>query len=86
MIPFFHFISTALAACSLDTSHCCLCSQEPKNQFEVPRVSPYRLTAHLTSAFAIYATLVWTTLSIVTPQASTATATHAVQQGASLLR
>eukprot|EP00877_Chromochloris_zofingiensis_P011611 jgi/Chrzof1/6703/Cz19g06070.t1 len=60
--------------------------EEPKNQFEVPRVSPYRLTAHLTSAFAIYATLVWTTLSIVTPQASTATATHAVQQGASLLR
>ncbi len=30
-------------------------------------MSPYRLAAHLTSAFAIYATLVWTTLSISHP-------------------
>lgn len=34
----------------------------------MPRVSPYRLAAHLTSAFAIYATLVWTTLDLIRPQ------------------
>lgn len=33
----------------------------------MPRVSPYRLAAHLTSAFAIYATLVWTTLDLARP-------------------
>lgn len=33
----------------------------------VPRVSAYRLAAHLTSAFAIYATLVWTTLGVALP-------------------
>lgn len=44
--------------------------QEPKDN-AVPRVSPYRLAAHLTSAFAIYATLVWTTLSIAFPAPST---------------
>lgn len=42
--------------------------QEPKNQYETPRVSPYRLAAHLTSAFVIYATLLWTTLSVAFPQ------------------
>lgn len=41
--------------------------QEPKDQHQVPRVSPYRLAAHLTSAFAIYATLVWTTLDLIRP-------------------
>jgi cytochrome c oxidase assembly protein subunit 15 len=30
-------------------------------------VSPYRLAAHLTSAFAIYATLVWSTLDLIKP-------------------
>jgi cytochrome c oxidase assembly protein subunit 15 len=40
--------------------------QEPENN-AVPRVSPYRLAAHLTSAFAIYATLVWTTLCVALP-------------------
>lgn len=34
---------------------------------KVPRVSSYRLAAHLTSAFAIYATMVWTTLSVAFP-------------------
>lgn len=41
--------------------------QEPENKHAVPRVSPYRLAAHLTSAFAIYATLVWTTLDLARP-------------------
>jgi len=30
-------------------------------------VSPYRLAAHLTSAFAIYSGLFWTALSVVSP-------------------
>ena len=30
----------------------------------VPRVSPYRLAAHLTSAFAIYSGLLWTLLTV----------------------
>jgi cytochrome c oxidase assembly protein subunit 15 len=42
--------------------------EEPENKFEVPRVSPYRLAAHLTSAFVIYATLLWTTLQVSLPQ------------------
>jgi len=31
----------------------------------IPRVSPYRLATHLTSAFAIYTTLVWTGMSVL---------------------
>ncbi len=42
--------------------------QEPESPHHVPRVSPYRLAAHLTSAFAIYAVMVWTTLSIALPE------------------
>lgn len=42
--------------------------EEPENKFEVPRVSPYRLAAHLTSAFAIYATLLWSTLQVCLPE------------------
>jgi len=34
---------------------------------DVVRVSPYRLAMHLTTGFAIYAGLVWTGLTIVTP-------------------
>lgn len=45
---------------------------------QVPRVSPYRLAAHLTSAFAIYATLVYTTLSLA--QTAPAAMGPAVQQ------
>lgn len=39
--------------------------QEPDSEYATPRVSPYRLAAHLVSAFAIYATLTWTTLGAV---------------------
>lgn len=42
--------------------------QEPESPHHVPRVSPYRLAAHLTSAFAIYAVMVWTTLSTALPE------------------
>ncbi|UPR02799.1 heme A synthase [Chloropicon primus] len=37
-------------------------------QYDVPRVSPYRLAAHLTSAFVIYSGLLWTTLSVLMPK------------------
>ena len=36
----------------------------------MPRVSPYRLAAHLASAFTIYALLAWTTLSLAFPVSS----------------
>lgn len=67
----------------------CHALQEPENKHEVPRVSPYRLAAHLTSAFAIYATLVWTTLDLARPSpllssvaASAKEATHAALSAA----
>lgn len=40
----------------------------PTDEYAVPRVSPYRLAAHLVSAFAIYSTLVWTTLDLMQPK------------------
>lgn len=42
--------------------------QEPASEYVEPRVSPYRLAAHLTSAFAIYCGLFWTALSVVMPE------------------
>jgi heme A synthase len=44
--------------------------QEPKREWDVPRVSPYRLAAHLTSAFAIFAGLLWTALDVLRPGAA----------------
>eukprot|EP00873_Tetraselmis_striata_P022529 jgi/Tetstr1/442793/TSEL_030877.t1 len=41
--------------------------KESDNPHAAPRVSPYRLAGHLASAFAIYTTLVWTTLSVASP-------------------
>ncbi|CAG9462943.1 unnamed protein product [Pedinophyceae sp. YPF-701] len=41
--------------------------EEPPEHWDVPRVSPFRLAAHLTSAFAIYAALAWTTLGVALP-------------------
>ena len=52
---------------------------------QVPRVSPYRLAAHLTSAFAIYASMVWTTLQIAVPQPPAVTAGPAGVRAASAL-
>lgn len=48
-----------------------LCFQMPKSEYEIPRVSPYRLAAHLTSAFIIYSGLVWTALSVAMPTVPT---------------
>ncbi|KAK7275480.1 hypothetical protein RIF29_16599 [Crotalaria pallida] len=42
--------------------------EEPPSEYSQPRVSPYRLAAHLTSAFAIYSGLLWTALSVVMPE------------------
>ncbi|VFQ81282.1 unnamed protein product [Cuscuta campestris] len=42
--------------------------EEPPSEYVIPRVSPYRLAAHLTSAFAIYSGLFWTGLSVVMPE------------------
>ena len=41
--------------------------QEPETEYVQPRVSPYRLATHLTSAFVIYSGLFWTALSVVSP-------------------
>ncbi|EOY11881.1 hypothetical protein QUC31_001535 [Theobroma cacao] len=42
--------------------------EEPPSEYVEPRVSPYRLAAHLTSAFVIYSGLFWTALSVVMPE------------------
>lgn len=42
--------------------------QEPESEYAQPRVSPYRLAAHLTSAFVIYSGLFWTALSVAMPE------------------
>ncbi|XP_062081401.1 cytochrome c oxidase assembly protein COX15-like [Humulus lupulus] len=42
--------------------------EEPPTEYAQPRVSPYRLAAHLTSAFVIYSGLLWTGLSVVMPE------------------
>ncbi|CAM6107759.1 unnamed protein product [Calypogeia fissa] len=42
--------------------------EEPKSEYAQPRVSPYRLAAHLSSAFVIYSGLFWTALSVAMPE------------------
>ncbi|XP_078439386.1 cytochrome c oxidase 15 isoform X2 [Wolffia australiana] len=42
--------------------------EEPPSEYVQPRVSPYRLAAHLTSACIIYCGLLWTALSVVMPE------------------
>ncbi|KAK2969233.1 hypothetical protein RJ640_003467 [Escallonia rubra] len=49
--------------------------EEPASEFAQPRVSPYRLAAHLTSAFVIYCGLFWTALSVVMPEPPTESVT-----------
>lgn len=54
-----------------------------------PRVSPYRLTAHLAMAFFIFALLLWTALGRLAPRDSApamAAGTHALPVGAGLIR
>ena len=40
----------------------------------IPRVSPYRLAAHLTCAFALFSTLLYTGLGVLQPRAAAAAA------------
>lgn len=60
--------------------------EEPEAKWDVPRVSPYRLAAHLMSAFTIYAVLLWTTLGVALPVPLAATAPSACVGAAALLR
>jgi len=48
----------------------------------IPRVSPYRLATHLTSAFGIYTTLLWTGMSVLerVPKELTADQMHGVMR------
>lgn len=69
-------------------NHTLWAAQEPTKAWEVPRVSPYRLAAHLTSAFAIFGGLLWTALSVWTPEpvAAAAGSSAAALRGAASLR
>ena len=76
-------------AWSRNTSPECLepcVSQERKTGWDTPRVSPYRLAAHLTSAFAIYSGLLWTSLNMLYPVSSAALAPAVASAGATALR
>lgn len=61
-------------------------SQAPTKEYDTPRVSPYRLAAHLASAFSIYAVLLWSALSLAAPVPQLAAAAPAVQAAAARLR
>jgi len=60
--------------------------QAPTKEYDTPRVSPYRLAAHLASAFSIYAVLLWSALSLAAPVPQLAAAAPAVQAAAARLR
>ncbi|XP_057803722.1 cytochrome c oxidase assembly protein COX15 [Salvia miltiorrhiza] len=60
--------------------------EEPASEYTEPRVSPYRLAAHLTSAFAIYTGLFWTALSVVMPEPLAAESRVWVQGAAKVKR
>ncbi|PKA63008.1 Cytochrome c oxidase assembly protein COX15 [Apostasia shenzhenica] len=45
--------------------------EDPESEYVQPRVSPYRLAVHLTSAFAIYCGILWTALTVVMPEPPT---------------
>nr|KYP73507.1 Cytochrome c oxidase assembly protein COX15 isogeny [Cajanus cajan] len=42
--------------------------EEPPSEYSQPRVSPYRVAAHLTSAIAIFCGLVWNVISVYLPE------------------
>ena len=60
--------------------------QEPKSEWDTPRVSPYRLAAHLTSAFVIYSGLLWTTFNMFFPTSPAALAPSNASGGVAALR
>ena len=64
---------------------CCL--QEPVTEWDTPRVSPYRLAAHLTSAVTIYGLLAWTSWTLLHPSSPAARAAGStLAAGAARLR
>lgn len=60
--------------------------REPDNQYETPRVSPYRLAGHLASAFVIYGTLLWTSLTLAFPQSAASVAEGAATSACAALK
>jgi len=60
--------------------------EEPPEEWDCPRVSPYRLAFHLTSAFAIYSALVWTALSVRSPEPLRSTVSDLACKGMTVLR
>ncbi|KAJ0965269.1 hypothetical protein J5N97_026407 [Dioscorea zingiberensis] len=58
--------------------------EEPESEYVQPRVSPYRLATHLTSAFAIYCGMLWTAFSVVMPEPPTGSMSWV--QGAAKIR
>lgn len=41
--------------------------EQPTREYDIPRVSPYRLATHLSTAFAIYSGILWTALDVSRP-------------------
>ncbi|KAK9806783.1 hypothetical protein WJX72_002648 [[Myrmecia] bisecta] len=60
--------------------------EAPPSEWDVPRVSPYRLAAHLTSAVVIYSMLMWTALTLAFPVPSAAMSSETAAAGAAVLR
>lgn len=60
--------------------------QEPEDKHSTPHVSPYRLAGHLASAFIIYGSLLWTTLTLALPTPTTISGSRQAAAGALALR
>lgn len=56
-------------------------SERTLDPHKVARVSPYRLATHLTLAFTLYSTLVWTAMDLLRPQISLSSAAAAGFKG-----
>ena len=54
--------------------------------YDIPRVSPYRLASHLSTAFAIYAGIVWTGLTVLQEAPRLAAPSVSAEQLAAALR
>lgn len=59
---------------------------EPESEHSTPRVSPYRLAFHLTTAAVIYEVLLWNTLQVLSPLAPAATASATARTALATLK
>jgi cytochrome c oxidase assembly protein subunit 15 len=59
---------------------------EPAKQTDMPRVSQYRLAAHLSSAFVLYAGLMWSALEHLLPKQLPATTLNLNASGSAMLK